>query len=245
MHDSGIVGGQRLLNRTQFDRGMLDLRLQLIRMRTEYLNQINTQSTLVASCAVSMLLSSELKAIGDNGDDEGWSPLWHWNNAIYVVAASGCLGTSLWVIYTAMNLHNLSIHSTLYGESMRALTEADNLIESRMTEVRLVFILSLVALVVAVTSMFVSEVSLSIACAGLVTLGVSGWHAVASDSGTVAMYERFTGLEVKDRWKSGNYRRMLMDLIIPFGCESSHSARKYIKLHETAVRALRLRSSRA
>ena len=38
-----------------------------------------------------------------------------------------------------MNLINLSIHSTLYGESMRALTEADNLIETRMTEVRLVF----------------------------------------------------------------------------------------------------------
>lgn len=31
----GVVGGQRELHRTAYDRGMLDLRLQLIKMRTE------------------------------------------------------------------------------------------------------------------------------------------------------------------------------------------------------------------
>ena len=49
----------------------------------------------------------------------------HATNALYIISATGCLAASLWVIYTAMNLINLSIHSTLYGESMRALTEAD------------------------------------------------------------------------------------------------------------------------
>ena len=32
---SGVLGGQRELHRTAYDRGMLDLRLQLIKMRTE------------------------------------------------------------------------------------------------------------------------------------------------------------------------------------------------------------------
>ena len=31
----GVVGGQRELHKTAYDRGMLDLRLQLIKMRTE------------------------------------------------------------------------------------------------------------------------------------------------------------------------------------------------------------------
>ena len=55
----GVVGGNRDLHRTNSERGMLDLRLQLIRMRSDYLNQINTQSTLLAGCAVAMLASNE------------------------------------------------------------------------------------------------------------------------------------------------------------------------------------------
>ena len=34
-NDAGVVGGQQALHRTAYDRGMLDLRLQLIKMRTE------------------------------------------------------------------------------------------------------------------------------------------------------------------------------------------------------------------
>lgn len=33
--NDGVVGGQRELHKTAYDRGMLDLRLQLIKMRTE------------------------------------------------------------------------------------------------------------------------------------------------------------------------------------------------------------------
>ena len=38
--DSGIVGNLQEQIRTEFDKGMLELRLQLVRMRTEYLNNI-------------------------------------------------------------------------------------------------------------------------------------------------------------------------------------------------------------
>ena len=37
---SGVLGGQRELHRTAYDRGMLDLRLQLIKMRTECVLQL-------------------------------------------------------------------------------------------------------------------------------------------------------------------------------------------------------------
>ena len=85
----GVVGGQRELHRTQYDRGMLDLRLQLIKMRTDYLNQINTQSTLLASCAATMLGSSELMALDDNDDMERY--IAEGLNASYVVSAAFCL----------------------------------------------------------------------------------------------------------------------------------------------------------
>ena len=88
--------------------------------------------------ATAMLGSSELQTL-DN--ERGLFP-W-WCNLVYVCSTTLCLAFSLWVIYTAMNLINLSIHSTLYGKDMVALTEADNLIEARMVEVRLVFVTSL------------------------------------------------------------------------------------------------------
>ena len=47
--EDGVVGNLQQQIRTQYDKGMLELRLQLVRMRTEYLNNINTQSTLLVS----------------------------------------------------------------------------------------------------------------------------------------------------------------------------------------------------
>ena len=129
--NAGIVGNLQEQIRTQFDKGMLELRLQLVRMRTEYLNNINTQSMLLATVAVAMLSTSELQSFG--GIHDSW---WHTAfQVIYVVGAATCLSSSVWVIYTSMNLINLSIHSTLYGHSMAALAEADNIIELRLKEV--------------------------------------------------------------------------------------------------------------
>ena len=63
--DSGIVGNLQEQIRTEFDKGMLELRLQLVRMRTEYLNNINTQAMLLGSIAVAMLSQSELISFDD------------------------------------------------------------------------------------------------------------------------------------------------------------------------------------
>ena len=130
--DSGIVGNLQEQIRTEFDKGMLELRLQLVRMRTEYLNNINTQAMLLGSIAVAMLSQSELISFDDT-IETWWSLIF---GALYTLCAGICLSTSMWVIYTAMNLINLSIHSTLYGLSMAALAEADNIIELRLNEVR-------------------------------------------------------------------------------------------------------------
>ena len=116
---------------------------KLVRMRTEYLNNINTQSTLLAACSVAMLGSSELQAFTEVGNrrrpvdeyDRIEMDLWSWIFAVqYVVSGATCLSASVWVIYTAMNLINLSIHSTLYGKSMAEL--ADNLVGPAFQPVR-------------------------------------------------------------------------------------------------------------
>jgi hypothetical protein len=216
------------MHRTQYDRGMLDLRLTLIKMRTDYLNQINTQSTLLASCAVAMLGSSELIAMSDT--ERGASS--RFLEVMFILGACVCLCSSLWVIYTAMNLINLSIHSTLYGESMRALTEADNIIESRMREVRLVFITSLGGLISAVMSIMLAESQLWMALMGASTFAFTGWHAAKSDEGTIELYQRYTGLTVRDRWNNGFDD--LIDLFIPYGSRWHSSARKYQELRDRA-----------
>jgi hypothetical protein len=243
----GVVGGNRELHRSNYERGMLDLRLQLIKMRSDYLNQINTQSTLLAGCALGMLASGELINMDDG--DEGACPgcilgvenpiAWWWKrlcNWSYTLNSVVCLATSLWVLYTATNLINLFIHSTLYGDSIGALVEADNLIESRMGEVRLVFVLSLMSLTLAGLSilMALSDTLIWIASVSIM-VGV-GWHATRSDGGTVRLYEKYTGLQVNDRWKDSNFVEKLVNLARPFGYEEG--AELVERRHETLDPAL-------
>ena len=229
--EDGVVGNLQQQIRTQYDKGMLELRLQLVRMRTEYLNNINTQSTLIASCAVAMLSSGEIQAVSQM--DRG---LWSWFfNMTYMSSACFCLSCSIWVIYTSMNLINISIHSTLYGKSMAALTEADNIIELRMKEVRLVFVMTLGALFTATFSMLAEEASFLAILIGGSLFGLCAWHSSTSDSGTVAIYQRYTGLTVNDRFQGW---QSVQDLMIPFGSPEHSSAAKYSKLRDSADPAL-------
>ena len=85
-----------------------------------YLNQINTQSTLLAGCATGMLASGELNAMEDDGMHDGAGIFTMPLNGLYIMSTTVCLASSLWVIYTAMNLINLSIHSTLCKPSAAA-----------------------------------------------------------------------------------------------------------------------------
>ena len=208
----GLAGGQRELHRTAYDRGMLDLRLQLIKMRTDYLNQINTQATLLAGCAVGMLASGELNALEEETGYFAWGI-----TGVYVVSATVCLAASLWVIYTSMNLINLSIHSTLHGETMREIAEADNLIDQRMKEVRLVFLTSLASLIFAGLAMIVQMTHWPHTIIASFIFCFAVWHASTSDRGTVLLYQRYTGLQVKDRFNGEKWMDQARDLLMPFG----------------------------
>ena len=232
---TGVSGANRELHKSQYDMGMLDLRLQLIRIRSDYLNQINTQSTLLAGCAVGMLASSELLAMEATGgfDYRHWQ--W-WTKKVcdffYTFGSATSLAMSLWVIYTSMNLITLSMHSTLYGESMKALVEADMIIESRMSEVRLVFVFSVASLCLAVLAMLAALADPQWVVMTFSIFALVGWHATTSDEGTVRLYERFTDLEVKDRWRAGERMARLKDLLTPYGYTDAKT--KVEKLHEVA-----------
>ena len=58
---------------------MMDLRLQLLSMRADYLNQLNTQATLVGGAAIGLLSSGELTVVNELsaqriGNDEPATP---------------------------------------------------------------------------------------------------------------------------------------------------------------------------
>jgi len=231
----GVSGANRELHKSQYDMGMLDLRLQLIRIRSDYLNQINTQSTLLARCAVGMLASSELLAMEaiEGFDSRHWQ--W-WTKKVcgffYTFGSATCLAMSLLVIYTSMNLITLSMHSTLYGESMKALVEANMIIDSRISEVRLVFVFSLTALCLAVLGMLPALADPQWVIMTFSIFALVGWHAITSDEGTIRLYERFTDLEIKDRWRGGEMGTRLINLASPYGYMDSKT--KVEKLHEVA-----------
>ena len=234
----GVVGGNRELHVSNYARGMLDLRLQISRLRIEYLNQMNTQSTLLAGCGVAMLNSGELTNLDDKAEWDDYSILsYAWIkffNYLYSASAAVCLAASCWTIYTAMNLITLSIHSTLNGDSVVAITEADQLIETRMAEVRLVFVIALVSLLTATLLIVgaLADTAILLICA--VIFGFTCWHAVKSDSGTVRVYERYTGLTIQDRWlgaSSGGIEQ-LKELLIPYGMDDARTGRE--RLHDRA-----------
>ena len=234
----GVVGGNRELHESHYARGMLDLRLHLSRLRIEYLNQMNTQSTLLAGCGVAMLNSGELTNLDDKAEWDDYSILsYAWIkffNYLYSASAAVCLAASCWTIYTAMNLITLSIHSTLNGDSVVAITEADQLIETRMAEVRLVFVIALVSLLTAALLMVgaLADTAILLICA--VIFGFTCWHAVKSDSATVRVYERYTGLTIEDRWlgASNGGIEQLKQLLIPYGMDDDRTGRE--RLHDRA-----------
>ena len=134
----GLYFAIRELHSYSKRRGMLELRLRVLSFITDYLNQVNTQAMLVAGCAMSLLISSELTEVEQN---ERGSLL---ADYMYVTFACGCLASSLWVIYTSMNLVNLSTAALLQSTKEVGIVESESLLLARMGDVRLIFMVSLV-----------------------------------------------------------------------------------------------------
>ena len=134
----------------------------------------------------------------------------------------------------------------MYGESIASLTEADNLVESRMSEVRLVFILSLVSLSVGALAMLAGIADTLLMLLGFVISAFVACHASMSDLGTVRLYEKYTGLRVNDRWSFDNIGTVVTDLARPFGFAEGPEEREL--LHDKAdsfVAAISLQAARA
>ena len=123
----GVEVANRVLHGVRKEEGLMQIRLRLLELRQSYLNQVNTQAALVGSCAVGLLASGELSVLteltvcreSDHDPDhialkvckaiDGLVNCW------YLVSAVGCFATSLWVIYYAMNLVNLTTMVTLHA----------------------------------------------------------------------------------------------------------------------------------
>ena len=152
-------------------------------MRADYLNQLNTQATLVGGAAIGLLSSGELTVVNELSaqrignlerltqicdapytrencvfsDFEGeWAD--RINNYLYMASACGCLASSIWVLYTSTNLVQFGTLAALMpGENAQATEETmrhtDLLIHHRMADVRKMFVFSLVCLIMSVMMM--------------------------------------------------------------------------------------------
>ena len=229
----GVLKAQEAQNEQTFTANMMDLRLQLLSMRADYLNQLNTQATLVGGAAIGLLSSGELTVVNELsaqriGNDEhcntytrltdtGESCVFsdfegEWadriNNYLYMASACGCLASSIWVLYTSTNLVQFGTLAALMpGENNQGTEETmrhtDLLIHHRMADVRKMFVFSLVCLIMSVMMMVWEHfevVTCNFWIAFLIFLGF-GVHAWSSDGSAVAYYERFSGLQVRDRWE--------------------------------------------
>ena len=137
----GLAGAEQRLINLNMNAGQLQVQRQILQLRVDFLNQLNTQTMLIAGVAVGMLSSLELEAI--NGEEhEQESKSWHHSARIFVytIFSSISLGCSIWVLYTSNNLINLATMSALQAERLSDVQGADNILALRMKDVRRMYI---------------------------------------------------------------------------------------------------------
>ena len=135
---TGLKMQEAKMHQLTYARETLELLIQLMGMRVDYLNQLNTQSTLVAGSIVGMLTFSELDTFAEEtGSVSGVSTCRYYCwflqaiESFYIIVSTFTLASSLWVIYISMNLITLSTRAILDGASESDVLAANNLLESR------------------------------------------------------------------------------------------------------------------
>jgi hypothetical protein len=173
----GLANAEASLFAVQRSNAELNVQRSVIQFRVNYLTQLNTQTTLLASAAIGMFSSIELEAITTQHESVKELPHTKWSDTffciIYICCSSISLGSSLWVLYTSNNLINLATSASLYARDLKDLQEADAVIGMRMTEVRQKYFHSLLSLIPAVLSM---------------TMRLLPWFAWISASLVIATY---------------------------------------------------------
>lgn len=138
----GLAGAEQKLVNLNLNAGQLSVQRQILQLRVDFLNQLNTQTMLIAGSAASMLGSLELEAMVREEHDE---TLRHMALIfLYIVGTSISLGCSIWVLYTSNNLINLATMSALQANSLADVQAADNILGLRMRDVRRMYVASLV-----------------------------------------------------------------------------------------------------
>jgi len=187
----GLISGERSMWDANKERGTLELRHKEILARIDILNQLNTQSMLVAGCAVASLGGESLQVV----DDETENVLGAVVGALFAGTTAITLTSSLWVIFISTHLIELSQQSALHGKLAQDITEADHILEERMRDVRMFYIVALASLLAS--SLFMVWINMSLANSAAVTavfvLGVM--HAGRTRAETRAAFMERTSLD--------------------------------------------------
>lgn len=205
----GLISGERSMWDANKERGTLELRHKEILARVDILNQLNTQSMLVAGCAVASLGGESLQVV----DDETETLLGPVLGALFATTTAITLTSSLWVIFTSTHLIELSQQSALHGKLAQDITEADHILEERMRDVRMFYIVALASLLAS--SLFMVWINMSMANSAAVTvvfvLGVM--HAGRTRAQTRASFMERTSLDC-------DQGRSFGDLFAQFVCHT-------------------------
>jgi hypothetical protein len=146
----GMISGERSMWDANIERGTLELRHKEILARIDILNQLNTQSMLIAGCAVQALGGESLQVVEVEATDTPWeSALGGILATLFVGSTAVTLTTSLWVIFTSTHLIELSQHTALHGTRAQDVTEANYILEDRMRDVRMFYIVALASLLLS------------------------------------------------------------------------------------------------
>lgn len=194
----GLAGAEERLFSLQLDSGQITNIRNILRLRIDYLSQLNTPAMLIASADVGLLSTLSYSYL--EPDEPSEQTLGRMVCVFfYTVGCSYSLGASLWVLYTCNNLVNLATMSTLAAKDLKGVQGADLVIELRMNDVRTWYMLSLASMVVGLFAMILAMMELYIAIPSIIAAILCTMHAIHADHETSYYFEKVSGVTLDTR----------------------------------------------
>lgn len=194
----GLAGAEERLFSLQLDSGQISNVRNILKLRIDYLSQLNTPAMLVASADVSLLSTLSYSFLEPEDVEMQTFPRMLCV-VVYTVGCSLSLGASLWVLYTCNNLVNLATMSTLAAKDLKGVQGADLVIELRMADVRSWYMLSLSSMVFGLFAMIFAMMEWYVAVPSIVVAILCTLHAIHADHETSYYFEKVSGVTLDAR----------------------------------------------
>ncbi|EOD39366.1 hypothetical protein EMIHUDRAFT_439862 [Emiliania huxleyi CCMP1516] len=189
---AGFVGAQQQALDVNQEHALMEIRFQHMTVRTEWLNNLNTQAAFIAGISIAWLGGDVLAEVSDEvvfANSDG-TPIFldKLLKLTYLLFATLSGGAGLWVVIYSNRLIILANQAALTGASMRDVRASDEIVQRNVRKVDEMFVICLGSLVGAICCVAWLREPGSAALVITVTFTLLVVHAIVN---TIALRDEF------------------------------------------------------